>query len=414
MPILILSLPTANASATLEYDYVLTPDGQQISTQGRAALSVLPTQAGRGTDVVAIVPIQALSWHRVTLPERVLRSLLGAKLEPVRARAVLAGVMEDQLLDEAQNLHFAVFEAPPAGDNAAANAWVAVCDRTWLQGHLRALEAAGRTVGRLAAECTPTAAGASQALVVGEGQDAHVQISTEHGVRLLPWQGAGLALVAAEADIDIRAEPAAMAMAQSSLGNRVQLQSHSEHLLEAARSPWNLAQLELTDSASGRLGKRLQAAWQQLLQAPQWRPVRWGLLGLALVHILGLNALAWQQRSQLDQQRNAMQRMLQQTFPDVQLVVDAPLQMQRAVDDLARARGVGSGTELGRVLSLVTTLAPQSVTVSAIDLTDRQVRLKTTGMEPTAVATINPALEGHGLHARLQGDVLVIEPKDAR
>jgi general secretion pathway protein L len=322
--------------------------------------------------------------------------------------------MEDQLLDDAQNLHFAVFEAPLAGDNAAANAWVAVCDRAWLQGHLQALEAAGRTVGRLAAECTPTAAGASQALVVGEGQDAHVQICTEHGVRLMPWQGAGLALVLAEPDMEIRAQPAAMALAQNSFGNRVQLQSHSEHLLEAARAPWNLAQLELTDSASGRLGKRVRTGWQQLLQAPQWRPVRWGLLGLALVHIVALNALAWQQRSQLDQQRSAMQRMLQQTFPDVQLVVDAPLQMQRAVDDLARARGVGSGTELGRVLSLVTTLAPPSLTVSSIDLAAQQVRLKTAGMDSAALATFNSALEGHGLRSHLQGDVLVIEPKDAR
>ncbi|WP_342616545.1 type II secretion system protein GspL [Rhodoferax sp. GW822-FHT02A01] len=414
MSTLILTLPPTAVAATPEYDYVLTPDGQQVGAHGRAAASLLPAQPGRGTEVVALIPAQSVSWHCVTVPERVLRSLLSARLEPARARAVLSGVLEEQLLDDADNLHFAVFAAMTSEPAPAANAWVAICDRAWLHGHLQALEVAGRAVSRIAAECTPAPAGAAHALLVGEGPDAQLQICDAQGVRLLPLQGAGLALALADADLEIRAEPAAMALAQTHFGNRVSLQSHAEHVLEAARSPWNLAQMELTASASGRLGKRLRAGWQQLLQAPQWRPVRWGLTALLLVHVVALNAMAWQQRRSLDEQRSAIQRVLRQTFPDIQLVIDAPLQMQRAVDDLARARGMGSDADLGRVLSLVTTMAPPTTAVSSIDFSGRQIRLKTTGLPPGHVTDLNTALESRGLRSRLQDDALVIEPKEQR
>lgn len=411
MPTLILTLPLTAVAATSGYDYLLSPDGQQPGTQGHAAAALLPA-VGRSAETVALVPAQAVSWHRATLPERVLRNLLNGRLEPARARAVLAGVLEDQLLDEAEALHFAVFAA--AGEASEANAWIAACDRAWLQGHLQALEAAGHAVTRLAAESTPAVAGTAHALVTGEGQDALLQLCDAQGVRALPLQGAGLHLVLADDTLEIRAEPAAMALAQSHFGNRVTLLSRSERMLEAARSPWNLAQLEFTASASGRWSKRLRAGWQNLLQAPQWRPVRWGLVALVLVQVVALNALAWQQRRSLDGQRESMQRMLRQTFPDVQLVIDAPAQMQRAVDDLARARGAASDADLSRMLALVSTYAPLTTTVTAIDFSGRQIRLKASGLENGATPELNAALDSRGLRARTQDGALLIEPKEQR
>ncbi len=132
MSTLILTLPLANAAPPPEYDYVLTSDGQQITAQGRTAASLLPATAGRGAEVVAVIPARALSWHGITLPERVLRSMLSGRIEPARARGVLAGVLEEQLLDDSEKLHFAVFGAPPAASGDAPRAWVAACDRAWL------------------------------------------------------------------------------------------------------------------------------------------------------------------------------------------------------------------------------------------------------------------------------------------
>lgn len=418
MPTLILSLPLREPSATPEYDYVLSPDGQQPGAEGRAIAALLPTRGQRGTEVVAVVPAPALSWHRISLPQRVLRSLLSGRSEPARVRSVLSGVLEDQLLDDAERLHFAVFAAEPTAGAAppeAAEAWVAVCERAWLQAALQQLEAAGLGAGRIVAECTPTAPGSAQVLLDPQQQPAQMLLCTDQGVRLLPLLPATLELALAQPGLEVFAEPAVMALAQTRFGSQASLQTRSQRLLQAAQSPWNLAQLELSASPGGRLHKRLAVGLQQLLQAPQWRPLRWGLLALVLVQVLGLNALAWQQRNTLAQQRAAIQAVLQQTFPEVRLVIDAPAQMQRAVDDLARARGVGADTDAGRLFSSVVALAPAGSTLSSIEWTAQGLQLGAAGgLDAASAQPLISQLAAQGLRASLQDGQLSISPQEAR
>jgi general secretion pathway protein L len=413
MSTLILTLPLAS-TAVPEYDYVLTPDGQQAGVQGRSVAAMLPAQPGRGAEVVAVLPARALSWHCIALPERVLRSLLSGRMEPVRARGVLTGVLEEELLDDAEHLHFAVFAAEARPDGAPPQAWVAVCDRAWLQGGLQTLEAAGYRVGRIVAECTPAPAGFARLLLNSELEPAQMLLCTAQGVTLLPLGPVGLALAQAQTPLEVLAEPAVMALAEQHFGSQASLQTATQRLLQAAQSPWNLAQLELSDSPSGRLRKRLAAAWQLVLRAPQWRAARWALVALVLVQVAALNALAWRERSLQDSKRAAIQAVLQQTFPEVQLVIDAPLQMQRAVDDLAHSRGVGSDADLGRVFSIIGPLAPTGVALSAIDLSGKQLQLTASGLDPAAAEKLSAALQLRGLRARWQGDQLLIEPKETR
>lgn len=414
MTTLILNLPLSSSTATPEYDFVLTPDGQQVAQHGRAAAALLPSQATRGTEVVALIPARALSWHRIALPERVLRSLLSGRTEPARVRGVLAGVLEEQLLDEPERLHFAVFAAAPEPGTETPSAWVAVCERAWLQAALQALESSGHAVGRIVAECTPALAGPARALITNELQPAQMVLCSAQGVSLLPLLPSTAGLAQAHPDLEVFAEPAVMAHAQSSFGNQVVLQTLAQRMLAAAQSPWNLAQLELSASPGGRLQKRLASAWQELLSAEAWRPVRWGLVALVLVQIVALNALAWHKRSLQDAQRSAIQGVLQQTFPDIGLVIDAPLQMQRAVDDLALARGLGSGTDLNRILSVLVPLAPPGLSLSAIDLRDKQVRLSVTGLDDANAQALVAALDARGLRAQLQDGQLLISPKESR
>ena len=414
MSTLILTIPLTSAATAPEYDYVLTPDGLQIGAQGRTAAALLPASAGRGTEVVAVIPARALSWHGISLPERVLRSLLSARMEPARARSVLAGVLEEQLLDDSDKLHFAVFAAVPAAAGDAPRAWVAVCDRVWLQSSLQALESAGRSVGRIVAECTPTLPGTARVLLSDDISPAQMLLCTAQGVSLLPWLPATLALAQAQPELEVLAEPAVMALAEKTFANQALLQTRAERLLLAAQSPWNLAQLELSASPGGRLRKRLAAAWQQLLHQPQWRPVRWGLVALVLVQVIGLNAMAWRQRSLLDAQRASLQTMLQQSFPDVKLVIDAPLQMQRAVDDLARARGIGSDADLGRVFAIIGPLAPKGLGLNNIEWSGQQMQLQANGLDAGSVQPLAAALEARGLRGRLQDGLLTITPKEAR
>lgn len=412
MPTLILSLPLA-AAGTPEYDYVLTPDGQQVTAHGHTAAAMLPAQAGRSTEVVAVIPAAALSWHRIALPEPVMRGLLAGRLESARARGVLTGVLEEQLLDDTENLHFAIFAADASEPGATPQAWVVVCDRAWIKASLQALESAGHPVARIAAECTPQSSTA-RAFLSTALPPAQLLLCTVQGVSLLPLCAASVALALAQPELEVWAEPAVMDLAEQHFGARANLQTMAEHLLLAAQSPWNLAQLELSASTGGRIRKHLATAWQQVLHSPPWRPARWALVAMVLVQIVGLNAQAWKQSRLLSDKRAASAALLKQSFPDVQLVVDAPLQMQRAVDNLASARGVGSDTDFARVASVIGPLLPTGVVLSNIDLSSSQLRLGAIGLDEALAHKLDNALQAHGLRARMQDGQLLVEPRETR
>lgn len=257
-------------------------------------------------------------------------------------------------------------------------------------------------------------AGTARVLLGSELQPAQMLLCTPDGVSLLPLLSASLSLALAQPDLEVLAEPQVMALAEQHFGNRSHLHTRAQRLLQAAQSSWNLAQLELSDSPGGRLRKRLAAGWQQLLQGPAWRPARWALVALLLVQVLALNAMAWRQRVLQAGKRAAIQSVLQQSFPQIPLVIDAPRQMQRAVDDLALERGLGSDADLGRVLSIIAPLASPRMAFTAIELSGKQLQLSTTGLEPGAAAQLSAALEARGLRAHLQDETLVVEPKEAK
>lgn len=410
MSTLILTLPLA--AAPPEHDYVLTPDGQQIASQGRTVAAMLPATAARGHQVVAVVPARALSWHRIAVPDKVLRGLLSQRLEAARARGVLAGVLEEQLLDEPEQLHFAVFAAQATDAAAPAQAWVAACNRAWLQDSLRSLEQAGHPVDRIVAEGTPLPTGQARLLISDAQAPAQLLLCSDQGVTLLPLQPASLALAQAHNPLEVLAEPAVMALAESHFGSQARLQVRAQALLQAAQSPWNLAQFELGRAAGGALRKRIADAWQLFWQDRAWRPLRWGLLLLVLVQVAGLNALAWRQRQLQEGQRSAIADVLRQSFPQVQLVVDAPLQMQRAVDDLAAARGVGAGSGLGRALAVLGQQAPASLGLNNIELSAGQLRLQAS--DAAALQGLLAPLQGQGLGAQWQNGTLLIDIREAR
>lgn len=101
MSALIVLLPPDPGSASAEYEYVVTTDGVAADSHGSAQAALLPLPRRGGTEVVAVVPAAKLSWHRVVLPK-------GSTAASPRLRSVLEGLLEDQLLDEPEALHFAL------------------------------------------------------------------------------------------------------------------------------------------------------------------------------------------------------------------------------------------------------------------------------------------------------------------
>jgi general secretion pathway protein L len=401
MSTLILSLPLSTGSAP-EYEFVQLSDDLQPTAQGRAGAALLPAIQARNTALVAVLPARALSWHTVSVPHRVRAALLGGRMELARRRAVLTGLLEEVLLDDAEQLHFAVF----AG--LADTLWVAACDRHWLAQVLHPLEAAGYAVTRLVAECEPRAEAPWQVVLCAGLEPAQMVFSGMHGVSVLPLSPAALAYARAQGTVEFFAEPALLALSEQMTGAPVALQTATQRAQRAAQSAWNLAQGEFSHSQGGRWRKRAVEAWQQWMHAPGWRPMRWGVLALVLVQILALNVLAWKQRAQWAQRRAEVQSILTQTFPDVQVVVDAPLQMRRAVDALALARGESPGPEVGRVLTALAPLAAD-LSVTGLDVNGSSLRLQTTGLTDTTAPAVLTGLASQGMAAQWTNGQINIE-----
>jgi general secretion pathway protein L len=399
MSTLILTLPDLAADAADGYEYVLTRGDGLVADNGRAALSLLPA----ASEVVALVPALKLSWQQVRLPRGSLGRGVFRDGGPSRLRAVLDGVLEERVLDDTADLHFAL--APDATDEAPV--WVAVCDLAWLKAALAPLERAGRPVGRIVPELAP-AAKDGVLHVTGEANAARLSAVTPGGVAHWPLSAATLALLNWPAALPVLAEPAVAALAEQLFQRAVTLQQAPQRRLQALQGAWDLAQFDMANSGSTRRWRRLSEAATRLAWAPRWRPVRWAVLATMLLNLVGLNAWAWKEQSTLKAQRQAVQEVLTGTFVKVQVVVDAPVQMARELAALQRASGQTSGRDLEAMLAAFATLGPAQAAPDAIDYFAGELRLKGVSLMADELAAMSLRLKAAGYVAQAEAGSLVI------
>lgn len=407
MSTLILFLPQAPCGTTTAFSYTLTADGHTELRHVSAPAALLPEPARPGCEVVAVVPARALSWQRVQLPQGV---PLGAGQQTPRLRSVLEGLLEDQLLDDPAQLHFAL----EPGARAGKPVWVAVCDRAWLREALQVLEAAGRRVSRVVPEFAPgpTASGGPELFALGTPEEAHLVLcghGPDQGVAVLPLSSAALGLIGpatGPTDTDapplpLHAEPAVAALAERTLGRPAALHTASQRALDAARGAWDLAQFDLASTGRTRALRKAGSAASAFLYAPQWRAARWGVGLLAAAHLVGLNAWAWQERDALAAKQAGVRNALTQTFPKVQVVVDAPVQMERELAVLRQAAGSVSPRDLEPLLAAAGAALPEGQLPNALEYTAGELRLRgitLTDEEHTAMVT---RLQTAGYGARM-------------
>ncbi len=410
MATLILTLPRTGLQTGTALDYVLTPDGVNVAAASSAPLALLPGAgaggANRVTDTVLLLGAAQLSWHPVQLPK-------GAASSATRLRAVLEGLLEDQLLDDPAALHFAL--AP--GGTKDATTWVAVCDKAWLRSSLQALEAAGITVARIVPELEPSApadvnqsaAGADSLYAIDNAGQPLLLHANASGVTPWPLQASTVARLGWPADAALYAEPAVAALAEQLFGRSVTLQSRAERALAACQSDWDLAQFELLNNQRSRSLKRLGNAARALLQAPRWRAARWSLLALIAVNLLGLNVRAGAERAALQAQRKAIDAVLTRTFPATQVVVDAPVQMQRAVAALQQNTGALGPRDFETLLGAWAHAAPNAPAPSALDFANGELRLRGLALAPPALAEATLSLQAQGYSLRPAGADLLLK-----
>ncbi|QHE88041.1 type II secretion system protein GspL [Hydrogenophaga sp. BPS33] len=420
------------AGPTALFDWAVSSNGQQITDHGQCAAALLP----RNDDVVLVLPPRAVSWHRVALP----------KVAQARLRAALDGLLEDRLLNDTAELHFAL----EPGGRSGQTVWVAACEKRWLRGWLQALEAANRPVGRIApglwplvpSEAPGALPGASRSFALDIPSNIHWAYN-ENGQTWLASAGllgvsctpvretplgngtaadmvvSALMPMASDApgapgEFDVwLADPTVAQQAEQVLQQRFELVTLPAWLLRCAQSEWNLAQFDLSLSAGARRGQRLKRSWRQWRNAPAWRPARWGFAALLGVQLVGLNVAAWHERSVLKDKQQAVAQTLQKTFPQVSVVLDAPVQMQREVARLQQASGALSAGDLETLLAAVDQAAAgDALTPSAIAYGGGEGRFSGWRATEDQLRALQQTLEQSGWRARFNGNELALRPSE--
>ena len=374
-----------------EYAYVLSPDGLKVARHGRSVAAMLP----RADVVVAVMGAMDLSWHHITLP----------KAPAARMRAALSGMLEEALLDEPEDLHLALAPRAKAGEKA----WVAACDHRWLTAQLMALEKAKLRVDRVVPALPPDELATAFFHADGNedpaassdgGSEVMLTWSSAQGVSSWPITGTlAKALLPEPWPEQVRclATPAVAAPAERWLGRSVEVFALNDQLLLASRSLWNLLQFDLTPRSKGFAAVADQ--WRRLL-SPQWRAVRWGLVSLLAVQIVGLNVWAWHQNQQVRLKRAELVSILKQTYPQVRVVLDPMAQMRRETDALRVQSGRLSRDDMESLMSTLAASWPPGQPVTALEYDGSSLTLSV----PAAVA---PGLSG--LRERLQGQGYVLD-----
>jgi general secretion pathway protein L len=210
------------------------------------------------------------------------------------------------------------------------------------------------------------------------------------------------------------AEPAVAAAAEQVLQQKVTLQQAPQRWIAAARTQWDLAQFEFASSAQSRALKKFATGWGELLRGPAWRPARWAAVALVLVHLAGLNAWAWKERAGLAARRDEIRRTLTETFPQVKVVVDAPVQMEREVAALRAQTGAASTRDLDALLGALATSLPPGRTAASLEYGGNALRAGGLALSPEELRAVAAQLKGLGYTVSAEGGTLVVAAEDSR
>ncbi|GLS15776.1 type II secretion system protein GspL [Hydrogenophaga electricum] len=389
-----LSQPPLAPGVPEAWDWVTSTDGREPLRHGSGPLASVPDDP----DVVLCLPPRRVAWHRVVWP----------KVPAGKWRAALEGLLEERLLDDVADTHLAL----PAERRPGQPLWVAACHAPWLRSCLQVLEAANRPAGRIVPLMAPGAGpeGVEHWVHLEHGQP-WVGTRSADGVLLLPLHGTEPGAHPREtADVWL-AEPAAAPAAEQRLGHAVALRTLAQQQLQATQSDWNLAQMGFSLSKGARQQQRLRAAWRAWRSHPAWRPARWGLAALLVIHIAGLNALAWQERQRQRDQQQQLDAAVREAAPGVTLVIDGPAQLRREVQRLQRAGGLLGEGDLETLLNAIDPgEAAQLPVPRSIEFANGRTTLTEWNGDAAALEARRAALAAQGWQTRLDGPALVLQP----
>lgn len=374
---------TAVSPGQPEFAYVFSIDGFSVGREGQAAPALLP----KADQVVALLPAVDVSWHRITCP----------RASAAKLGSALAGVLEEALLEDPQQLHFALAPGARGGESC----WVAATDRASLAAAISAIESGGQRVDRIVPSAWPDDPASGHFDIADDeagGSSPTIRVTWSHpdGVLVLPLQGALARTMLPRPlppETRFSAVPAVAAPAERWLGQSVRVQSPADMALYATRSLWNLRQLGLAPRHRG--ASALREALRSFLSS-SWRPVRWGLASLVAAQLVGLNLAAWQERSTLESKRAEMTQLLMAAHPQVRAVYDPAVQMQRETDLLRTSAGRSSEADFEAALQAAASAWPGLNPVQTLSFEAGRLTLAAPDWGQEQVETFRNALSAGG------------------
>jgi general secretion pathway protein L len=399
--------PTAPTPEGQALEFALCADDLRVLQHGQALVADLPA----ARSVVLVLAASDVAWHRLAALPRA----PAAKLRPA-----LGSLLEEQLLEEDADLHLAL---PPQW-RAGEPTWVAVTHAAWLRSWIEALETGERVVERIAPACAPLAEdapggapgdapGEYRAHVTLEEDQAWLSWCDAQGPLHLPLASASvrqlLASVPEQARLRWSASPEAASLAAEVAGMPVAAVSASQRLLEAAAGEWNLRQFNL--SSRRRSDRLMRAGLQQLLFAPAWRGLRWGVLALVFINVIGAGLWAWQQNRALAERKRAMTALLQTSFPKVRAIINAPVQMAKELDTLRANAGRSGEADLETLLHAADLAWPPGrEPAQSLQFEPGKLSLNAPGWAPAELQALRAKLWPLGLDAQATPEGLSLAP----
>jgi general secretion pathway protein L len=404
METLFIQLPIATFSSAIRFDIGLAGEGDTpVMISRRLDEHVSPNRTA--TDVVAVVPARRLSWHRVEIP-------LAIRRQGRRIEVYIRNALEDALLEEPGELHFAL--APNWEKDKVA--WVAVCNRSWLRGHLEGLANAGYVVSRLIPELYPTPE--PRVLALGHNRLPMLWFTHQRdGVWGVPLdkETAATALLSLNSDGAVSSEK----IFADAPGSRyldtyqdkaVTLITNGEHIQWSRTSDWDLLQWSLQSSESNRL---LTKAWRGVNR--WWSDLRWkrfrqGLAVLLAVNLIGLNLWAAIVQAQLDRQNDGLLQLFKSSYPQVKVVIDPHRQML-AEARLTQTKIQSTRFSFSSAISALGELTPSEAGLAKeIQFKGAALTVKGLKQSPEEIALIRTKLAEKNFDFRVSEDSWTVRP----
>jgi general secretion pathway protein L len=391
----------------------------QITTGTVVSFVTVGGSAASGETPIALLP-KAASVDLVFDPADVfVTAIEPPKLSEGKLRLALPNILEDRLLADAADCHFA-FNIPRGGTGTTTIAAlpkmpVAVIDRGVLTRALDACVEAGYRVRAAYSEIYTVPAPSAGVLSVRVDRGRGVARSATHD---------GFAFELATDEV-----PAALALAVRQLGVRriqaygrdaARLQSLATELnvqVEPAAAEVDLASTELavnlmqgSFAQGGMLGSLMPLAGRAagLRGAALKAPLVWAAVAAA-VAIAGMNAYWLKLEGEAKALRQQMESAFRSSFPETTAVVDPVLQTKRQLNDLRARAGQPSANDfsvLNARTALLLTAAPLG-SVGGIEYRDGALKVRFKGGmadNPAFQNTLRSAAVQQGLAVRFEAD----------